>query len=546
MWLRSILTFFFFFVGSATSFQSSLIPNQKLLLHQRHVVFSPSSSKLNSFNADTLETLSAAAAVACSSLLGMNVNKMGKLEGIGQIAAIITASHFSSLGISPTSHRFYDICWKWCLPASLSLLLLSPTDTVQMADNKSNCRKTNSKNIVKATSKVRRSRVRDAARREIMALSVPFFIGCIGSILGCLLSYVFCWLGRNNQVRVHKHILRGRKHFLFQPGKLLYEPSEAAVAAGCLISSYIGGSLNYLASAKIIAGAEGRTKAAATGVLSGTFGSVASDMLVMPIYLSTLASITSSNRFRKWFPGRLTSNKPAAKEQSSELGKECADQADVKKRQAIRGSHVLLTAFILPLVGAIVAISDAFERRQQAHGLGLLCICILSSVIANALQPLFARFPRMLSDIGQVTLKLSDASYFILMSVIGTSIDLRCLAVKSGWSSASSVIFSSVPLLVHFIVITTGSLALMKLFPRFESFPLSVEEVVIASNTAICGPATAAALVAKMMSTDRRKTLNKTEWKGLALAGTFWGIVGYAFATYVGVSISRVLLSTIL
>lgn len=179
MWLRSsILTFFFFFVSSATSFQSSLIPNQKPLLHQRHVVFSPSSSKLNSFNADTLETLSAAAAIACSSLLGMNVNKMGKLEGIGQIVAIITASHFSSLGISPTSHRLYDICWKWCLPASLSLLLLSPMeekDTVQMADNKSNRRNTTSNNIVKATSKVRRSRVRDAARREIMALSVPFF-----------------------------------------------------------------------------------------------------------------------------------------------------------------------------------------------------------------------------------------------------------------------------------------------------------------------------------------------------------------------------------
>ena len=86
----------------------------------------------------------------------------------------------------------------------------------------------------------------------------------------------------------------------------------------------------------------------------------------------------------------------------------------------------------------------------------------------------------------------------------------------------------------------------MKLFPRFESFPLSVEEVVIASNTAICGPATAAALVAKMMATDMSNTLNKTEWKGLALAGTFWGIVGYAFATYIGVSISRALLSTIL
>ena len=532
----------FCFIVSVTSFQSSLITNKKPILHfRRHhdVLFSPSSSHLNSFNADTLETFSAATAVVCSSLLGMNLNKLGKLEGVGQIVAIITASHFSSLGISPTSHRFYDICWKWCLPASLSLLLLSPIveekDTVYNGERETSRRET-------ARSKARRSSVRDSARREIIAVSVPFFIGCIGSILGCLLSYVFCWLGRNNQVRVHKHILRGRQHYLFQPGKLLYEPSEAAVAAGCLISSYIGGSLNYLASAKIIAGAEGRPKAAATGVLSGTFGSVASDMLVMPMYLSTLASITSSKRFRKWFPGRSKSNKSAAKVRRSESGKGGMEQADFEKKQSIRGSHILLATFMLPLVGAIVAISDAFEARLQVHGLCLLCICLLSSVT----HLLFARFPRMLSDIGQVTLTLSDACYFVLISVIGTSIDLRYLAREGVWSSASSVIFSSVPLLVHFIVITTGSVAMMKLFPRFESFPLSVEEVVVASNTAICGPATAAAMVAKMMASGRNKGSNRMEWKGLALAGTFWGIVGYAFATYIGVAVSRALLTTIL
>jgi len=541
--MQKVITFIF--IGSVSSFQSlSLITNKKPTFHQRqHILFSPSSSQLNSLNADSLETLSAATAIACSSLLGMNLNKLGKLEGVGQLVAIITASHFSSLGISPTRHRFYDICWKWCLPASLSLLLLSPI--VEEHVNESNLENVASKNIIKATSKARRSRVRDAARREIIAVSVPFFIGCIGSILGCLLSYFFCWLGRNNQVRVHSHILRGRKHYLFQPGKLLYEPSEAAVAAGCLISSYIGGSLNYLASATIIASADGRSKVAATGVLSGTCGSVASDMLVMPMYLSTLASIASSKHFRRWFPGRVISNKAAVKEQNSELRNEGVEQANVKKRQAIRGSHILLAAFLLPLVGAVVAISDAFEARQQARGLGLLCICLLSAVISNVLQPLCARFPRMLSDIGEVTLKLSDACYFILITVIGTSIDLRYLTLESGWSSASSVIFSSVPLLVHFVVITTGSVAMMKLFPRFQSFPLSVEEVVVASNTAICGPATAAALVANMMAADRNKNLNETKWKGLALAGTFWGIVGYAFATFVGVCISRVLLSTI-
>lgn len=536
-----------------SSFQSS----RTNILHQRRhhdVASSSPSSHLNCFNTDTVETVSAAAAIVCSSLLGMKLNnvkvpKLGKLDGVGPLVAIITASHFSSLGISPTSHRFYDICWK-CLPASLSLLLLSPiaeeVDTTQKAANKKSSRRmTASDNKVKIMSKVRRSRVRDAARQEIMAVSIPFFIGCIGSILGCLLSYLLCWLGRNNQARVHKHILLGRKHYFFQPGKLLYEPSEAAVAAGCLISSYIGGSLNYLASAKIIASTEGKSKVAASGVLSGTFGSVASDMLVMPMYLSALTSILSSKRLRKLFPGRGASKQTIATKLSSELV--AYDAAQAEKRQPLHTrSHIFLTASLVPVVGMIVAVSDAFEARLQVQGLGLVCICLLSSFMANILQPLLARYPRMRSDIGQVTLKLSDACYFILISVIGASIDLRCLALESGWSSASSVIFSSIPLLVHFVVIATGSLAIMKFFPRFESFPLSIEEVVVASNTAICGPNTAAALVAKMMAMDRSKILNKTEWKGLALAGTFWGIVGYAFATYIGVSVSRALLSTIL
>jgi len=279
---------------------------------------------------------------------------------------------------------------------------------------------------------------------------------------------------------------------------------------------------------------------------SGTFGSVASDMLIMPIYFSALASITSSQRIRKLFPGRATTKKMVVKEKrSSNLTLDGVDQVDMENRRTSRRSQALLTAILLPLVAMIVVVSDAFEARLQVHGLGLLCICLLSSLVANMLQPFLTRCA--LSDIiSQVTLKMSNACYFILMSVIGISINLRCLTLESGWSSASSVIFSAVPLLVHFVVIGTGSLAMMKLFPRLKLFPLSVEEIVVASNTAICGPATAAALVSKMASSSDKKFSKTTEWKGLALAGTFWGILGYAIATTIGVSLSRALLSVIL
>lgn len=269
-------------------------------------------------------------------------------------------------------------------------------------------------------------------------------------------------------------------------------------------------------------------------------------MLIMPIYLSTLASITSSQRIRKLFPGRATKKKMVVKEnRSSNLNLDGVDPVETENRRTSRRSQALLTAILLPLVAIIVAVSDAFEARLQVHGLGLLCICLLSSLIANMIQPFLTRFA--LSDIiSKVTLKMSNACYFILMSVIGISINLRYLTLESGWSSASSVIFSTVPLLVHFVVIGTGSFAMMKLFPRLKIFPLSVEEIVVASNTAICGPATAAALVSKMASSSDKKFSKATEWKGLALAGTFWGIVGYGIGTTIGVSLSRALLSVIL
>lgn len=267
----------------------------------------------------------------------------------------------------------------------------------------------------------------------------------------------------------------------------------------------------------------------------------------MPMYLSALALTTSSEQLRKWFPGRVMSNETAAKKElSSELNKDDKEQANAVKRPALHASHILMAAVLVPLVTMIVAISDAFEAKLQVQGTGLLCTCLISSFIASTTQPLLAKFPRILSDISQVTLKLSNVCYFILISVIGIPLNLRRLTLECGWSSASSVIFSSIPLLVHLIAIVTGSLAMMKLFPQFKLFPLSVEEVVIASSTAVCGPVAAAALVAKMMASRNSKIFNKTEWKGLAIAGTFWGIVGYAFGSIIGVSISRALLSTIL
>ena len=203
----------------------------------------PRSSQLH-FSRGTTESLSAAAAVLCPALIGMKADRSLR-SGVGPLVTIIVASHFSSLGISRTQHNIYEIVWTRILPASLSLLLITPSS----ANNGEEATRGSSYNNMNR----KRKRTRDIAKNEILQMTIPFLLGCIGSILGCLSSYLYCWLGKDNIHRFHKHILPGRKHYFFTPGHLLFEPTEAAVAAGCLLSSYIGGSTNYFATAWAIA-----------------------------------------------------------------------------------------------------------------------------------------------------------------------------------------------------------------------------------------------------------------------------------------------------
>lgn len=162
------------------------------------------------------------------------VRNLSKLRGIGALVTILSASIISGLGLCTSTHHIRELCWTRLLPASLSLWLVASTVEDESIDTSS----------------------QHGTLNEIVAVSIPFAIGCIGSILGCLLSFTCCCVSRHNASRVHKRILPGRQHFFMTPGHLLLSPAEAAVAAGCLCSSYIGGPWNYFASMRILANDE--------------------------------------------------------------------------------------------------------------------------------------------------------------------------------------------------------------------------------------------------------------------------------------------------
>lgn len=264
-------------------------------------------------------------------------------------------------------------------------------------------------------------------------------------------------------------------------------------------------------------------------------------MLVLPIYYAALTAMTSSRWMRRLFPGRRKHihNKDSKERSASEGDKETSimleeeQQSDTLDNRK-RGGIVLCLA---PAVWSFITLSEKVEEILSLPGSGIAFISILSCIASKAISSLYET--KIQSEIGEVTQQLSDVCYYMLLSAIGVSMNLRRLTLEGGWASCSSVLFAMTPLLVHFAVILFGSLGVTRLFPNYK---LGIEDIAAASNAGICGPFTAAALVGKLASGERKGSNLSIRWKGLALASTFWGIVGYAVATNIGVSLSKALL----
>ena len=482
-------------------------------------------------------TAAAAGSIIASTAAGMWADKHIRfLHGAGTMLTLLVASHLSNLNLSPSSHPLYEICWTKVLPASLALLLLSPNQTHE--DD-------------------------DTTKEEIGAVSVPFLIGCIGSVLGCLVAFLVSVLGRENTSRAHSHILKGRKHFFWLPGHLLLKPAEAAVAAGCLCASYIGGSNNYFTCARIISkSVDIPDYDGASGVLSGTFGSSASDLLIMALYFSTVTASLSSKLLQRWFPGRviasktiendsldLDNNDPAQRTRRQSLRQRILAKILLKKRRYRR--RAVAAMILVPLSLLIVQVADSLETLSKLPGMGSLAISVLAIGISRLLRGFINHFEErqrhgsvaLLSEMNQISSTLSDVCFYMLFASIGSTANLGSAIFQSGWHSASSFIFAAIALCVHILVIVFGSLGVERLFPSFRFFPLGIDEIAVASNVAIGGPVTAAAVAAGLAAEEDS---SQSRRKGLILAATTWGVVGYAVATATGVALCKVLLTYLL
>jgi uncharacterized membrane protein len=370
----------------------------------------------------------------------------------------------------PAIHPLYDICFTLFLPGSLALLLLAYQPPVSLT-----------------TSDIESDKQRPAAKGNSIAACVrrvaaPFVIASLASLMGCLLSY--------------------RLSLLFQFfGNGARATEIARAAAACMSASYVGGTVNYMATARLI-------KAPAD--LLGSL--VTADLFTMAIYFSFL----SWSLDWPWLLNKFRNDHGSTTAMSSaEPGEH---RSSSSQSQATNLRYIMLASFPLLLATfGIVQLANRFEDAVGRLVPGTACAAI--SVVAPVLNSLVMNRKWWKPFSASATV-WSDFFFMSFFASIGIAANLSS-ALSMG---PACLLFSAIALSVHVLLTIIGSIAWKRL-GACDS--LELEDVWIASNAAIGGPATAAAFCGRM-----RRDLGKLQ--GRTISATVWGVVGYAIGTVVG------------
>jgi uncharacterized membrane protein len=337
----------------------------------------------------------------------------------GAVIAIGVAFALSNLGVIPSSAPTYDVVWSFLVPLAIPLLLFS-------ADLK-------------------------RILRESGPTLLAFVAGAAGTVLGTVLAFQVLPLGE-----------------------------EGWKLAGIFCATYVGGSLNYMATSEALGLRQGDLLAAG----------VAADNLAMALYFLVLFALPSMPRLRRRFTRRVAEGD--------------VDLQAPKTGPRI-GTRSMITA--LALAAGLCAVGYALADALAVPSTGILFITALTVTLATLLPgPLGS-----LAGAHEAGVLLMQ----VFFAVIGASASVG-LVIRHG---LVLFLFALAILTVHLVFILAAGRLLR----------LDLAEVVIASNANMGGPTTAAA-----MAVARR-------WETLVLPAILCGTLGYATATFIGVALGHAL-----
>lgn len=428
--------------NSFTSFQGSGI--------------STAGKKVISLQAVSSPAISAASGLIVSSLLA-SISEEIFPQNTGIMVALIVSSIFSNLRWVPTEHVFYDLCWSLFLPASLFLLLIQGSNGEVFDSNTAE----------------------SSVKSDIAPVGLAFLISTMGSFLGCVVS------------------------FLLSRSGFLLSPCDAVTAGASLVATYVGGSINFFSTARILS--------MRSSLLSAMAGA---ELIMMALYFLFLNSAISNPRLLKFFNDDDI-DKTQIQANSTALV-EVKDHEDGKTIPM----KVVSTCSVLAMACVVAKGSSLIERALNHLIPGTACGAIALFAVATRKLTKTSR-NKYWYCMKQAAPPVANFSYLLFFASIGVTANLGH-ALKSG---PACILFSAIALVVHIVISLFGCVWWNKLH---KGKPLRLRHALVASNAAIGGPATAAAFASQQNL-------------GLASAATLWGTVGYSVGTNLGVLTSKVL-----
>jgi uncharacterized membrane protein len=263
-------------------------------------------------------------------------------------------------------------------------------------------------------------------------------------------------------------------------------PLEAQIA-GTVASSYIGGSLNFVATAE------------AVGIKDSSIyvASLSADAVGAVFFLIMLMLLPAIRFVRDSLPSKFI----GAASSPASTGQELTAAAEAQPFRLLHIANGLAVSLV------VCAASAALTSLLHLESLFILVVTALALVVANFAKPLLRH----------VSSEFEVGSLFMYIFFV---------AIGAG-ANLGDVLGSALPILLFIIVMVLVHLCLLVAVGTLMKLDLA--EVMIASNACILGPAPAAALAASK------------GWRPLVTPGILVGLFGYAIATFIGVALTAVL-----
>ena len=384
------------------------------------------------------------------------------------LVTMMTSMLLCNVGLLPKDSLVYNTVLKWLVPLAIPLLLLD-------ADLKRCLRTTGS--LLKA-----------------------FLVGSVGTVIGTLVAYALVPM---------RHLAGAEK------------------IAAALCARHIGGAVNFVAVSDILQASPELVAAA-----------MAADNVVVAVYFAFLFLISVPERGDEGgAPSTIAASPPppAKKEECPIPFFRSGGEV------AIAGAAEVGEATVPVLVQQQQQQQQQKQQQQQQQmrtsGLGLLrlmsalsvglVLCTLSQLLGSAIGTSPMLLVSLLAVLTATAFPATMGKISKAGGVLGVIAMQFFFSVTGGMGHIPTVLSYGPALFLHTTVQIIVHFGFSVAAGRLLGIPF--RETVLASNSNVGGPTTAAA-----MATTKR-------WKLLVLPALLTGILGYAMATGVGVAVVRVL-----